>query len=222
MSPTESVPALPDLQPNPELIKTYYTAFKGLLNGSSSRQALPQELVLYICRLAEFERWYKKRAPQGRTEVHASDSQMLSHTKGVQLMTISRHQGWVNDRNAGSWSWFELQVARPTEQDASRTEIKRRPDGNEMSWCCLVHPVDPRTARLQGNFAEHMGDVVDSDHEIWKHVEEGDVLQVVMKARFGGWSNTACDGVLMISTWWEPSAKMLDLMEESNVNTYSK
>ncbi|KAJ1309243.1 hypothetical protein OPQ81_004908 [Rhizoctonia solani] len=196
MSPTESVPALPDLQPNPELIKTYYTAFKGLLNGSSSRQALPQEL--------KFMR-----------RIH-------SHTKGVQLMTISRHQGWVNDRNAGSWSWFELQVARPTEQDASRTEIKRRPDGNEMSWCCLVHPVDPRTARLQGNFAEHMGDVVDSDHEIWKHVEEGDVLQVVMKARFGGWSNTACDGVLMISTWWEPSAKMLDLMEESNVNTYSK
>ncbi|KAH7343208.1 hypothetical protein B0J17DRAFT_713405 [Rhizoctonia solani] len=225
-------PFLPPLEPDPELIEGYYTAYVGLLNGSSSRRAIPPELVLYICRLAEFERWYTKRAPKGHSRVYASGANarslvwfqtepftksMLTHVKGVQLVTMSHHQGWVGDRNAGSWSWFELQLARPTEQG-----VKRRPDGGDMSWCCLTHPVDEETAGAQGDFSEHNGSKFDSNHELWDLIEEGDVLQVVMKAQFGGWSNTASDGVLRVSTWWEPSFDMLELMDRNNSDVQSQ
>ncbi|CAE6530240.1 unnamed protein product [Rhizoctonia solani] len=220
-------PSLPHREPDPELIKAYYTAYIGLLRGSSSRRAIPPELVLYICRLAEFECWYTKRAPKGHSRVYASNAnvrsliwiqtepftkEMLTRVKDVRLITMSHHQGWVGDRNAGSWSWFELQLARPI----GHMEVKRRPDGGEMSWCCLEHPVDEETAHGQGDFAEHKGSAFDSNHELWNLIEEGDVLQVVMKAQFGGWSNTASDGILIISTWWEPSFEMLRLMDRNN------
>ncbi|ELU45346.1 hypothetical protein AG1IA_00629 [Rhizoctonia solani AG-1 IA] len=221
-------------QLNPDVIKSYYTAFAGLLNGSSNRQALPLKLVLHICRLAAFERWLTIRAPEGRkvqtwgSEVKSVvwfqsrpfTSQMLRGTKSVQLVTMSRHQGWVGDRNvtkkAGSWSWFEVRVAQPVDKgDTNRSEVKRHLDGSEMSWRSHAHPVDQETAQQQGNFAEHKGLVFDSDHELWDEVGEGDVLQVVMKVQFRGWANKASDGMLQISTWWEPSAEMLDMMGQS-------
>ncbi|KAF8742943.1 hypothetical protein RHS02_02522, partial [Rhizoctonia solani] len=223
-------PLLSHPQLNPDVIKSYYTAFAGLLNGSSDRQALPLELVLHICRLAAFERWLTIRAPEGRkvqtwgSEVKSVvwfqswpfTSQMLRGTKSVQLVTMSRHQGWVGDRNAGSWSWFEVRVAQPVDkEDTNRLEVKRHLDGSEMSWCSHAHPVDQETAQQQENFAEHKGLVFDSDHELWDEVGEGDVLQVVMKVQFGGWANKASDGMLQISTWWEPSTEMLDMMGQS-------
>ncbi|KDN49271.1 hypothetical protein RSAG8_01973, partial [Rhizoctonia solani AG-8 WAC10335] len=248
------------------LIKTYYTVYMGLSNGSSSRQALPPELALYICRLADFECWYTKKAPEGVIKVNAWSQvvrslmwfqtepftkkmlrhvksvnawsqvvrslmwfqtepftkKMLRHVKSVQLVTMSHHQGWVSDRNAGSWSWFEFQVARPTDQDATCATAKLRPNGDEISWRCLAHPVDRKSAKRQNGFAEHKGSVFDSDHELWTQIEEGDVLQVVMKARFGGWSNTASDGILRIGTWWEPSIEMLRLMDKNHSDARSK
>ncbi|KAF8681415.1 hypothetical protein RHS04_02938 [Rhizoctonia solani] len=119
-------------------------------------------------------------------------------------------------KKAGSWSWFEVRVAQPVDkEDTNRLEVKRHLDGSEMSWCSHAHPVDQETAQQQGNFAEHKGLVFDSDHELWDEVGEGDVLQVVMKVQFGGWANKASDGMLQISTWWEPSTEMLDMMGQS-------
>ncbi|CAE6533721.1 unnamed protein product [Rhizoctonia solani] len=220
-------PSLSHPQPDPELLKTYYTIYAGLLNGSSSRHALPLELVRIICQLAGFENWHATRAPKGRKSVRTWEDkvksrvwfqtepftkQTLNHIKSAQLVTISRHQGWVDFRNAGSWSWFELQVARPTEQDTGFAKVKRRPSGDRASWRCLEHPVDAETAKLQEDFGEHEGDLLGSDHEIWGYVEEGDVLQVVMKAQQRAWSNTVTDGILKVNTWWEPSLEMLKLM----------
>ncbi|CAE6533728.1 unnamed protein product [Rhizoctonia solani] len=165
-------------QLDPELLKTYYTVYASLSNSSSSQRALPPELVLYICRLAGFEIWHTKRAPRGRKSVRTWDDnvksrvwfqtepftkQMLNHTKSVQLITISRHQGWVRNRDAGSWSWFELQVARPTEQDTGFAKVRHRASGDKISWRCLEHPVNAEATQLQEDFAEHQGDVLGSD-----------------------------------------------------------
>ncbi|KAL5636414.1 hypothetical protein ACGC1H_000396 [Rhizoctonia solani] len=230
-------PFLSHTRPDPELIETYYTVYKGLSNSSSSHRALSPELVLYICRLAEFVCWHNKEAPVGRRRVHASSQdvqslvwfqtepftkKMLHHVKSIQLVTMSRHQGWVGDRDAGSWSWFEFQVARPTDQGTVPATAKHQSNGDEMSWCCLAHPVDHETAEIQGDFAKHEGSIFDLDHELWTQIEEGDVLQVVMKARFGGWLNTASDGIVRFSTWWEPSVEMLSLMDQNKNNTQSK
>ncbi|KAJ1309248.1 hypothetical protein OPQ81_004913 [Rhizoctonia solani] len=229
--PWKNLPTLSRPQPNSERIKAYYTTYKGLSNGSGSRRALPTELVLYICCLAGFEIWSTTRAPEGHKRIRASSAQaqslvwfqtepftrqMLRHTKSVQLVTISRYRGQGKVRRGSSRSWFELQVARPTEQDSSGVGVKRRPDGNEVSWPCLIHTIGRKKTQVQTQYAQHKGDVLDSEHEIWNHIEEGDVLQVVMKAQFPGWLNAAADGILRISTWWEPSAEMLDLMEQNN------
>ncbi|CAE7091473.1 unnamed protein product [Rhizoctonia solani] len=227
--------SLPQL--DPELIKSYYTAYIGLSNGSGSRRSLPPELVLLICRLAGFEVWRAKKSPRGRRKIYSSSNivwshvwfqtepftkEMLGGSRSVQLVTMSRHQGWVGDRDAGSWSWFELQVARPTAEGNDHAEAKLNPDGDKISWRCLEHPVDEETAQAQKDFAEHKGSVFGPDHELWTQIEEGDVLQVVMKTQFGGWSNTASDGVLRISTWWEPSVEMMDLMGKNTSNTQSE
>jgi hypothetical protein len=94
------------------ILKTYYTTFIGLSNALGARQALPPELALYICQLAGFEQWGTKHAPEGY-EIHANDSEVQSITwfqfgpftkrtrnlvKSVQLVTMSKHQGWVSDR----------------------------------------------------------------------------------------------------------------------------
>jgi hypothetical protein len=122
---------------------------------------------------------------------------------------------------AGSWSWFELQLARPTNEDSDidRVEVKLRANQDKASWRSHSHPVDRETAAQQGRFAEHRGTVFDSDHELWEEVKEGDVLQVVAKARFGGWANAASDGMLIIGTWWEPSVEMMDLLRNGHTNT---
>ncbi|KAJ1309258.1 hypothetical protein OPQ81_004922 [Rhizoctonia solani] len=215
---TYYVPTLPDYELRPEVYEAYYIAYKALSTGSSSRQALPPELVLHICRLAEFERYYIKRTPRDRKEVHASDSQAQSLV-WLQTGPFTKQMGQVDEQEAVSWSWFELQVARPVEEPIGHAVVKRRPDGSEMSWRCLSYPVGRDGFRSQGYFKEHEGDEFNPDHEIWNQIEEGDVLQVVMKAQFGGWSNAAYEGLLFIGAWWEPSAKMLDLMEKSNIQS---
>ncbi|KAJ1309247.1 hypothetical protein OPQ81_004912 [Rhizoctonia solani] len=145
--------------------------------------------------------------------------QMLSSARYAVLLTVSCYWGQVGEQEAVSWSWFELQVARPVEEPIGHAVVKRRPDGSEMSWRCFSYPVEREGVRSQGCFKEYEGDEFDQDHEIWNQIEEGDILQVVMKAQFSGWSNIAYEGVLFIVTWWEPSAKVLDLMEKSNIQS---
>ncbi|CAE6486190.1 unnamed protein product [Rhizoctonia solani] len=215
--------------PNPNAIWSYYTAAMALARGSPNRLGLPLELVIYICRLADFEVQQIKRAPEGIREVRAwgpivssrfwfqtepFTKEMLSRLSSVQLITMSHHQGSVDDRHAGSWSWFEVCVARPVGQDPSQLkfEVKRRPNGDEVSHRSHSHPVGEEMAECQGNFAVHSGLVSGPGDQLWGQIQEGDVLQVVMKAQFSGWLNVASDGILKINTWWEPSPEMLKLI----------
>jgi hypothetical protein len=110
----------------------------------------------------------------------------------------------------GSWSWFEIRVARPIGEDSSQLEAKCRPEGDEVSWRSHSHPAVPETVSQEPEFFEHKGFVFGPDSPLWDEVAEGDVLQVMMKAQFSGWANVASDGALKICTWWEPSSEMLN------------
>ncbi|KAL5636415.1 hypothetical protein ACGC1H_000397 [Rhizoctonia solani] len=227
----EAVPRLDIalVRPDPNVVRVYYMAVKALARGSSDRPGLPLELVIHICRLAGFEVQQVSRPPKGIKEVRAwgpmissrfwfqteqFTKETLSRARSIQLVTMSHHQGPVDDRHAGSWSWFEIRVARPIEQDQSQLtfEVKRRPDGAEVSQRSHSHPIDEETAEQQRDFAEHRGLVFGPGDRLWDEIEEGDVLQVVMKAQFSGWTNVASDGILKINTWWEPSSEMLELI----------
>ncbi|KAH7343209.1 hypothetical protein B0J17DRAFT_641447 [Rhizoctonia solani] len=215
------------VRPEPNAIRTYYTVAMALARGSLSRPGLPFELMMHICRLAGFEVLQTRKAPAGIKEVHAWSlkvesrlwfqteqftKEMLSHIKSIQLITMSHHQGFVGNRYAGSWSWFEIRIARSTEQDPSQFEVKHRPSGEEISQRSHSHPVDEETAEQQGDFAEHRGFVFGPGNPLWNEIEVGDVLQVMMKAQFSGWKNVASDGILKINRWWEPSPEMLELI----------
>ncbi|KAG8690778.1 hypothetical protein FRC11_009211, partial [Ceratobasidium sp. 423] len=163
-----------------------------LARGSPTRPGLPLELVISICRLASFETVQIRRSPGSIREVRAWGTkvesrlwfqtgrftkELLSRIKSVQLVTMSHHQGFVNDRHAGSWSWFEIRVARPTALDPPQFEVKHQPDGNEISWRSHSHPVEEETAEQQGDFAEHRGRVFGPSDQLWNKIEEGDILQ---------------------------------------------
>ncbi|CAE6533797.1 unnamed protein product [Rhizoctonia solani] len=210
-------------RPDLEIIKIYYTVYRGLSHGSSSRKALPTELVLYICRLAGFERWHTKKAPEGRKGVYKCGPRsqslvwfqtepftrkMLGRIKSVQLVTISNSGGFMDGPNT---AWFELQVAQPIDKDTPLARVKCRPSGDEMSWSS--HRNADQVSSLF--VTEHKGAVFGPDHELWNQIEEGDVLQAVAKAPLGFSCYTASDGVLNISTWWEPSLEMLALMSSN-------
>ncbi|KAJ1309241.1 hypothetical protein OPQ81_004907 [Rhizoctonia solani] len=199
-----------DVCPDPTAIRAYYTATMALARGSRTRPGLPFELIIYICRLADFEILQIKRSPEGIREVRAwgpkvesrlwfqtepFTKQMVSRIKSIQLVTMSHHQGFVDDRQAGSWSWFE-----------------RRPNGDEVSQLSHTHPVEEETAEQQNDFAEYRGRLFGPGDQMWRDIEEGDVLQVMMKAQFPEWINVACDGVLRVHMWWEPSSEMLELI----------
>lgn len=96
---------------------------------------------------------------------------------------------------------------RPKEADPTKFEVKILPDGEEASWCSHAHPIDSNS-----EYKVYKGILFDFDHPMWKNVDEGDVLVVFLKARFGAWSNNARHGVLDVKTWWEPSPEMLELM----------
>ncbi|CAE7113321.1 unnamed protein product [Rhizoctonia solani] len=219
---------------NAELAKTSYTAYIGLLTfkWSNSRQGLPPELALYICQLAGYKVWHAKAAPAGPKGVYEWDSQiqslvwfqtepftrrMLGRTKSVQLVTKYDTRSpltGIGDTNVG---WFELQIARPIEQDVvTHAKVGYRPNGDKMSWFSHRNRgvVGPREF-----LREYQGAVFDSDHEIWDQIEEGDVLQVVVKAPLHVRAYTASSGFLRISTWWKPSSEMLALMDVRNAQS---
>ncbi|CAE6462623.1 unnamed protein product [Rhizoctonia solani] len=222
--PTRQSSPQTEARPNTEHVKSWYAAYLGLLHGSSSRRVLPLELVLYICHLAGFERWHSKVAPEGRKGVYEWDAQvqslvwfqtepftkqMLSRTKSVQLVTRLDSGSSTANQSAG---WFELQVARPVEEDPALSKVTRRPNGDEVSWCSHKN-TDAATTQPQG-LVERKGTVFGPDHELWSQIGDGDVIQVVVKAPVFTRCETASNGILRISTWWEPSSEMMVLFDK--------
>ncbi|KAF8602640.1 hypothetical protein BDV93DRAFT_523998 [Ceratobasidium sp. AG-I] len=212
--------------PDLTLFKTYYTVAMALARGSESgsRPSLPEELVLYICRLAGFcyfNRAYSQESEEKEVGIHSGgdlvswvwfktpplSKAMVNQIASVQLVTLSSHQGWVGDRSQGCWSWFEVGVAPPKRNLEPYPRAKHLPDDSAASY--LSH-----SNRLEniGKFEVCYGDSLDYTHPLWEHVEEGDILIVTLNAQFPGWVNRCQHGILMVNTWWEPSTTMINMM----------
>ena len=220
----------------------------------SRRSPLPVELVILIFEFTGFS----KRAPTPELTIHAlnpirivshgpKEDAILLHTKPLtahllgrlrkmQLETFSMDQGWVGDRNAGSWSWFELAILRPLakeedlplqpfdphvyeiyvpppEDREDRTPVRREfkikckvqtsgssdVDSEELRWASHWNPL--ATGRPESLF----GEVFDSQHEVWRHLEVGDVLSVHTLAQFPGWANNVLKGKLIFWERFDPT-----------------
>ncbi|KAG8740832.1 hypothetical protein FRC12_015862 [Ceratobasidium sp. 428] len=210
-------------------LRRYYSVVLALARGSkrNRRPGLPEELVLLICRFANFHCLSPEYTVEENTEasVHARDAQvastmwarspaldarMASHIHSIQLFTDSKHQGWVSNPSAGSWSWFEIGVCR-VDEGSGNLNPKTQPDGSPAFWLSHDHPVRRQDGEDKDGYKLRVGKRFGVRHPIWGYVEEGDILVVELKAQFPGWANYVRRGVLRVSTWWQPSAAMLNL-----------
>jgi hypothetical protein len=111
----------------------------------------------------------------------------------MQLITLSHDQGWCSNPNSGSWSWFEIVILN------SENIIKQNPDGNDLIWTSHHNPISSNQLILQE------GAKFGPDHEIWDHLEVGDMLVVRVCAQYGCWQNIAEEGRLEFEEWFEPT-----------------
>ena len=117
----------------------------------------------------------------------------------MQLVTLSRDQGWCNDPSQGSWSWFEVVILAPAGDDKQTVAIKKGSDGKDLVWTSHKNPV------ASDAFAWRKGERFESDHEIWRQLAEGDSIGVRVCAQYGKWGNTAKEGILKVDEWFEPT-----------------
>ncbi|KAG9122059.1 hypothetical protein FRC07_001715 [Ceratobasidium sp. 392] len=124
---------------------------------------------------------------------------------GVQLLTVSHDQGWVDDPTAGSWTWYQVHILI---DETSRSRGKARSAGS-TTW------VSHRN-QIALSLSEHQkGQLFNSSHEMLSALHAGDCLEVTANAQFPGWTNYAEQGNLQIFIRWEPSSDMMKLIYSS-------
>jgi hypothetical protein len=123
----------------------------------------------------------------------------------LQLATDSKDQGYVLDKKAGSWTWFELVIL----QDETSNEPKRSKDGKELVWRSHSNRLgnDTVTTRHFGAVFDRRSDLLAnlevSDGSFYDRgiclmvVQVGDILAVRVCARFPGWVNYAENGYIV-------------------------
>ncbi|KAJ3537702.1 hypothetical protein NMY22_g5481 [Coprinellus aureogranulatus] len=106
----------------------------------------------------------------------------------LQLCTDSKDQGYANEKQGGSWTWFELVILANENSD----EPKKSKEGDELVWRShsnrLANDVNP---------TRHFGAVFDRRSDLLANFEVGDVLAVRVCARFPGWVNFASRGYIV-------------------------
>jgi len=180
----------------------YHQIWRALLHGSSTRLSLPAELVATITRYADLMVPDPARtvSATGPKVIYASGQQLesrvwfrtppLAHEDvaqvvAMQLSTNSRDQGWVNDRNAGSWSWFDIGIAHNDSYD-----------GDASRRICSHYN------RLAGKDYANLEGALTKAEDI--QLEVGAVICVYMCAQFGAWRNDAQSGQLKFWKSFEP------------------
>lgn len=120
----------------------------------------------------------------------ASESDYLA----LQLKTDARDQGWATEPQRGLWSWFEIAIlgsAPQTGAIVTEDQIKRDNTGNLCTW--LSH-----TIPLTKTYTEQTGPVFDANHPLWKNLEKGNVISVLVVAQFSQWKGDVRRGNLAI------------------------
>ncbi|KAA1477229.1 hypothetical protein DENSPDRAFT_577887 [Dentipellis sp. KUC8613] len=187
-----------------------------LIPGPSLRAGLPVELVCLILQYAGCMLLSKSRSvttsptvvARGRSEPHAVvviqlppfDTVALQRIAQIQLITLSRDQGWVGDRNAGNWSWFDVAVMRgDSELEDGQEQEVREVDGEQAVWRSHENVLAGR------DLVEHReGVVFGPDHPLWRAVRVGDVVVGRALAQFGGWRNETARADFIVWEYFDP------------------
>lgn len=196
---------------------------RALLRGSAvepRRPALPFEIVILIFNVAASA----QSMPNPQLAVKSSVSMTvfsarretqaiffvtppitrdwLSRVCQMALVTVSRDQGWMGTPEKESLSWFDIQLMR---LDGRNKLVPKSDDPNTpMRWFSHHNIIASHV------FAVREGVVFTSDHEIWYHLEEGDIIAVLACARNDSygfvWQNVAKTGHLQFWEKFDPRA----------------
>ncbi|TFY65905.1 hypothetical protein EVG20_g5188 [Dentipellis fragilis] len=185
-------------------------------SGPSSRPGLPIELVCLILEYAGCMLLSKSRSITTSSTLVARgssnhdavvvaqlppfDAVALQRIAQIKLITLSRDQGWVSDRNAGNWSWFDVAVLRgDSETEDGQERELREIDGEPAVWRSHENVLAGR------DLVEHTeGIVFGPEHLLWRTVREGDVVVGRARARFGGWKNETARADFLVWEYFDP------------------
>jgi len=199
-----------DTAPNvPDQLRAWYGLARCLLAGTSIRRALPLETVLAIlrfagcitrttisikegCKATSRSHEVAARTPWFITQPWTRP--MLTNVAQIQLVTSSQDQGWCEDRSQRSYSWFEVEIMQSVE--GTLTPKTHPETGRPLRWTSH-HNV------LAGG-PKRDGEIIDLEHDIWRHIEEGDSIQVDLCAQGKYWDTFAEEGELRIWYYLEP------------------
>ncbi|KAJ3544386.1 hypothetical protein NM208_g273 [Fusarium decemcellulare] len=127
------------------------------------------------------------REPVTWIETHALTSENIKRITSLQLFTYS-HDGShdTGKLSAGFWTWFEIRVR----EDGNETP-RKLPNGQSLIWQSHYNRFFSR------EYEWRRGRLFTKDDEILKHLKKGDVISVVVRARFN-LTNHARSGHLVV------------------------
>lgn len=117
----------------------------------------------------------------------ALDPETIRRLRSVQLFAESCDQGFCDDPNAGTWTWFELAI-----MENEHATIPRVKDGVTLAW------TSHKNHLIQEDLAWKTGINFGKDHDIFRLLEDGNVIAVRLCARFPGWEMTVREGYLRV------------------------
>ncbi|KAG7409935.1 Calcium-independent phospholipase A2-gamma [Fusarium oxysporum f. sp. rapae] len=105
----------------------------------------------------------------------------------MKLVAKSRDQGFIDDPLAGNWTWFEIAILKTKYSEEPRVK-----DGIHLVW------VSHRNRFLSKDYGWEEGVEFGKDHDIFRLLEEGNVIAVRLCARFQAWQIKARTGYLVL------------------------
>ncbi|KAF9762686.1 hypothetical protein IL306_003352 [Fusarium sp. DS 682] len=115
------------------------------------------------------------------------DIKTIQRLHSLQLITESHDQGWCDNRAEGNWTWFEVSVLENA--DATEPRVK---DDVQLSWSSHKNELESK------DFVALEGILFSQDHDVFRLLEENNVIAVRLCSRFQGWHLVAKQGYLVV------------------------
>ncbi|KAI7759009.1 hypothetical protein LZL87_010004 [Fusarium oxysporum] len=115
------------------------------------------------------------------------DTDTIQRIPCMKLVAKSRDQGFIDDPLAGNWTWFEIAILKTKYSEEPRVK-----DGIHLVW------VSHRNRFLSKDYGWEEGVKFGKDHDIFRLLEEGNVIAVRLCARFQAWQIKARTGYLVL------------------------
>ncbi|KAK3995228.1 acyl transferase/acyl hydrolase/lysophospholipase [Cladorrhinum sp. PSN332] len=106
---------------------------------------------------------------------------------GLQLFAESHDQAFCDQPLEGTWTWFEIALLQ--NKHAQKPRVK---DGIELVWRSHMNHLDQRTHEPAAGLE------FEKEHDIFRLMEDGNVIAVRLCARFQGWEIWAQNGYLVL------------------------